>query len=143
MGFKDVAKQMLLDGLKNLLKPLLDLLQPCSEDKPATEESDSPTEETNKDKDKPKDPMDDYPTDPDDWTLRKMFVRRLRQRIIQVEDIVNGKIKKQEKQFDVGIRKDEKTEKSDLLIGMIILKMMVQRISRQIVSRTQNTLIGR
>lgn len=68
MGFKDVAKQMLLDGLKNLLKPLLDLLQPCSEDKPATEESDSPTEETNKDKDKPKDPMDDYPTDPDDWT---------------------------------------------------------------------------
>lgn len=60
-----------------------------------------------------------------------------------MEDIVNGKIKKQEKQFDVGIRKDEKTEKSDLLIGMIILKMMVQRISRQIVSRTQNTLIGR
>lgn len=68
MGFKDVAKRMLLDGLKNLLKPLLDLLQPCSEDKPATEESDSSTEETNKDKVKPKDPMDDYPTDPDDWT---------------------------------------------------------------------------
>lgn len=129
MGFKDVAKRMLLDGLKifsnhflicyNLVLRISLLLK----NRIRRQKKQIRIKTSQKIQWMIIQPI------PMIGLLRKMFVRRLRQRIIQVEDIANGKIKKQEKQFDVGIRKDEKTEKSDLLIGMIILKMMVQRIS--------------